>query len=465
MKLLNLFFKQQEEQRVNENTLHLSHTTAKKKIDDFIKLTKPLTSKRRATFDNLMSFALDGEQWTNSEDKDLDGDMALTFNFSENYLDRYMARLFPRNPHTGVLEIGVKVFEPNQTVNEKYSKEVLDFYKEQNLFSVILEQGINYLCGGSAIFYYPADSITNKPLLISLNPKDCYLGWKGKDLVQFAYREYIGDNKYNIYYWDLAEYIFKDGKTEQSTKKANKYNFIPVSWIPNNPKPHSHEGRSKLLSLYNLDRAYNFAATDYARRIKDNTEPHLAIFSNDVSIADVDRGRKKKTKLAKDDDMKYLELKEGKDIKEYLDLLEQKIKSKAGIVDSSGAISAQVSGVSLSFQYSDMMDLIGFMRIAWDNAFRQINNAVLCYAFAEKGYKTDPLYHPFISIDNKQRVEEYVMMIENKIISHRDAIDELRGVESPDEKLKDIIAEDKEMNPEPKIDPKNKWEFGDNKKQ
>lgn len=447
MKLLNLLFKAKEEERHNENTLHLTYKSAKKKIDDFIKMAKPCATKRRQLFDNLFNFALDGEQWTNEEVKDLDGDMDLTFNYSENYLDRYMARLFPRNPHTGVLEIGVKIYEDNKDKQEKEEKTILDFYRKQNLIKVVLEQGINFLCGGAAIFYYPPDPITKKAQLISLNPKDCYFGWKGQQLVQFAYREYIGNNKYNIFYWDLAEFLYKDGKTEAIAKQDNKYNFIPVSWITNNPKPHSHEGRSKLISIYNLDRAYNFAATDYSRRIKDNTEPHMAIYSDQVALRDIDRGRKKKTKLGKDDKVEYLELKEGAEIVNYLNLIEQKIKSKAGIIDSGGALKTHLSGVSLAFQYSDMMDLIGFMRIAWDSAFREMNKAVLSYAFDEKEYKSDPVYHPFINIDNKQRVEEYAIMIENKIISRHDAIDELRGVESPAKKIEEILAEQKVFEP------------------
>jgi len=445
MKLLNLFFKQQNNQRQNENSLTIKNNGSKKKIDDFIELVKPITIKRRNLFNNLMSFVLDGEQWTDSEVKDLDGDMDLTFNFSDNYIDRYMARLFPRNSHTGVMEVGVKIHEVNSEKREKYKRTVLDFYKYEKLISLLLEQGINYLCGGSAIFYYPMDPITGKARLISLNPTDCYLGWRGSTLVQFAYREYIGDNKYNIYYWDLAEFLFLDGKTNIIKSVKNKYNFIPVSWIPNNSKPHTHEGRPKTLSLYNLDRAYNFTATDLGRRVKENTEPHLAVFSDTVALSDIDRGRKKKTKLSKDDDMKYLEVPSGKEIVDYLSLIEGKIKAKAGIIDSSGSVKTAVSGLSLSFQYSDMMDLIGFMRVSWDSAFRELNNAILAYEFGDVGYRTDPLYQPFISLDNKQRIDEYAVMLQNKIISHRDAIDELRGVDSPEEKLKEILSEEKEM--------------------
>jgi len=446
MKLFNLFFKTKEDKKQIENTLNIQYKSAKKKINEFIKLVKPVTAKRIITFNNLMSFALDGEQWTNEELKNLDGEMDLTFNFSENYIDRYMARLFPRNPHTGVLEIGVKSYETDIEKKGKFEKIILDFYKEQDLVTVLLEQGINYLCGGGAIFYYPQDPITKKTKLISLDPKDCYFGWKGRELVQFAYQEYVGDNKYNIYYWDLNEFLSLDGRTEKIARQINKFNFIPVSWIPNNPKPHSHEGRSKLLSLYNLDRAYNSSATDFSQRIKDNTFPPLATFSDTVSLKDIDRGAKKKTKLAQGDKMEYLELQAGGEIIKYLDLIEKQLKAKAGMIDSSGSLKTHVSGLSLSYQYSDMMDLIGFMRIFWDVGFRKINKVILSHEFGEEDYLTDPIYHPFLNIDSKQRVEEYAIMLDKKLISHQDAIDELRGVESPCEKLDEIIEEARKFN-------------------
>ena len=446
MKLLNLFFKNREEIKANENTLDLKSSSSKKKVDEFIKCVKPITEKRKSAFNTLFSFALDGEQWSNDEELNLDGETPLTFNFSENYLDRYMARLFPRNQHTGVLEVGVKVYEDDKHKKEKQEKLILDFNKREKLIAVILEQGINYLCGGAGLFYYPADSITKKARLFSLNPTDCYIGWKNNQLVQFAYKEYVGDNKYNIIYWDLNDYIFIDGKTNKITIEKNKYNFIPVSWIPNNPKPHKHEGKSKINALYSIDRAYNFAATDLARRVANNTEPHMVIMSDNVAIEDIDRGKKKKTKLAKGDDMKYLELKEGAEVINYLNLLEGKMKSKAGIIDSGGSVKTHISGVSLSFQYSDMMDLIGYMRIVWDNAFREMNNAILTYQFGDQEYKTDPVYQPFINIDSKQRVDEYAIMIDKEMISRRDAIDEIRGVESPDEKIKNILEEKKLFN-------------------
>lgn len=441
---ISLFFQTAEDKRSNENTLLESFKSAQKKIDAFIELTKPITVKRRQTFNSLMSFVLDNEQWSQAEINDLDGDMDLTFNFSEDYFDRYLARLFPRNPHTGVLEIGVTV-DSSQPDHDKLEKIVLDFYKDNEIISVILDQATNYLVAGAGILYYPRDPKTNKVVLINLDPKDCYLGWRGSELVQFAYREFVGDNKYDIFYWDLFEFLHFDARANKYFQEKNEFNFIPASWIPNKPKPHKHEGRPKTLALYNLDRAYNFSATDYAHRVADNTEPPIVLKSDSVDTKSIERGRKKMTKIGQGDSMEYLELKEGKEILSFLDLLENRIKAKSGVVDSAGAVKSGISGVSLSFQYSDMMDLIGFMRVAWDIAFRRMNKAVLSYQFGEKEYKTNPVYHPFINLDNKQRVEEYSIMINDKVISRRDAIDELRGVENPDQKFEEILAEDKKI--------------------
>ena len=462
MNLFNLFTRTDSDSKPDENTLGKEYKSAQKKLDDFIKLAKKNTSDRRHTFDSLIKFVIDGEQWTNAEVKDLDGAMDLTFNFSEDYVDRYIARLFPRNPHTGVLEIGVKVYDKEQ---EKLEKAIMNFYDKNKIVSVVLEQATNYLVGGSGVFYFPQDPIDGKAKLISLDPRYCYFGWKGCELVQFAYKDYVGDNNWDIFYWDLHEFLHFDSAKNSYYSKLNPYNFIPVAWMPNKPKPHTHEGRSKLLSLYNLDRAYNFAATDYSRRVDDNTEPHLAVFSDNVSLENVGRGKKKKTKLGTNDDMKYLELQEGKEILDYLALLEAKIKTKAGIVDSAGSVKSGISGVSLSYQYSDMMDLIGFMRVIWDDGFRKMNKAILTYEYGEKDYRTDPVYHPFISLDNKQRVEEYVLMIQNKLISHRDAIDELRGVENAEEKVAEILAEaEKFAPPEPDGDDDDNKKSDDDKK-
>ena len=225
-----------------------------------------------------------------------------------------------------------------------------------------MEQGVNFLAGGSAGLYFPPHPITKRAALYSIDPRDCFLGWSNGELVQFAFQTYAGDGKYNLTYWDLANYIVKNYKGEVKTEK-NPYNFIPFAWIPNFPKPHSHEGNSKINLLYGLDREYNAAASSYSKRIADNTEPHMVVMSDTCDIKTIERGRAKKTRVGSNDKVAYLELKEGDEIQNWLALIEKRITNKTGIVNTTGDIKTNISGKSLSFQYSDMMDLIGFMRI------------------------------------------------------------------------------------------------------
>ena len=200
--------------------------------------------------------------------------------------------------------------------------------------------------------------------------------------------------------------------------------------------------------LSGLDKEYNERSSDFSKRIKENTDPHILIKTALSNVAKVIRGRNKQTRLGPEDDMKYLELKDGKEILDWLDKLEARINKKTGIVHSSGETKTGMSGKSLGYQYSDMMDLIGFMRLSWDKGFRQMNNAILNYKFKTGVYHTDPVYQPFLMQDNSDRIQDYATMIDKNLISHKDAIDELRGVENAEEKLDEILEEMKKFKPE-----------------
>ncbi|MBU4477454.1 phage portal protein [Candidatus Parcubacteria bacterium] len=416
-------------------------TEMQKQVEEFIGENKNTTDKRKRTFESLFSFVLDGQQWTSEEltQRDADDIPSLIFNFSEDYVTRYMAKLFPRSSRTGVLEVGAKIY--NDDKGDKID-EVLTVYRRNYLPAILLEQGVNFLIGGAACFYYPQDSITRRALIYSANPKNCYLGWDAGELVRFAYVQELDKNLKKIFYCDKQNLISIDEKNILIHEK-NKFGFLPVSWIPNNPKPHTREGISKILSLYNLDREQNFRLSDFAKRVEENTDPHLVIFSDNAKKEEFARGRKKISQVGKDDDARYLEVKESPEVIEFADIIDNKMSRKTGLVDSAGGIKSAVSGLSLSFQYSDMHDMIGFMRVFWDKAFRELNNAILNYKFGASIYETDPVYNPSIVFDSKQRVEEYDIMLRNKLISRRDAIDELRGVENADEKILEILAEDK----------------------
>ena len=117
--MFNFLFKRKDQQ-LKTNTLD-AQETGEALLDGFIQFAKKATESRRAVFDQLIPFALESEQWTGQElrEKNNKEDRALTFNFSNEYIERYMARLFPRNPQTGIMDLGVKVHETNHAKKEK----------------------------------------------------------------------------------------------------------------------------------------------------------------------------------------------------------------------------------------------------------------------------------------------------------------------------------------------------------
>ncbi len=414
------------------------------RIKEFLSIAEDVTARRRNTFNALMPFALEDDQWTDTEEKSREGEAVLTFNHSIEYVERYMAKLFPRNSHTGLMEVGVKITELNKELSSKYEKEILNCYKENDIIAFLLEQGLNYLVGGAGCCYYPKNNYGGADI-VSLDPRYVYLGWQSGKLVQFAFKEFFG-TKYKIHYWDSVQYVVIGLEGRPESRLINTNGFIPFTWIPNFPRPHRHEGRSKVLSILDLDREYNFRASDFSKRTSDNTEPMLAVMSNDVKEGTIKRGKKKVLYLAQGDKAEYLKVDEGKDLLEWLEKIETKINKKTGLLNNQ-SVQKGISGVSLSYQYSDMLDMIGFMRVYWDRMFRELNNAILTYKFGINNYKTDPVYQPALIQDSKARVEEVAIMIDKKIISHKDAIDELRGCENAEEKVAEIIAEDEKFNP------------------
>lgn len=420
----------------------------KKEVEKFVSEKQKVTSTRSNNFKSLFDFVLEGDQWTRAEEKSrkADGLESLIFNFSSDYTDRYLARLFPRNQRTGVLEVGAKVYNDK---SGKFITEIMGVYRKYYLPSILIEQGINFLVGGAGCLYYPQNPRTKRAEIISLNPRNCSLAWRGDELMRFAHEEKFSDGGKEIIYYDknviVNILVDADGTYELENRK-NLFGFIPVSWIPCFPKPHSKEGRSKILQLIDLDCEVNKQASNFSKRVDDNTIPHVNVFSDNAKEGDYKRGRKKISYHGKDDDVRLEEVKESAIILEYLEFVDRRLRRKTGLVDIGGAIKAAISGVSLSFQFSEMMDLIGFMRVFWDKGFREMNNAILTYKFKAGDYDTDPVYNPALAFDSKVKVEEYVMLLENKLISRKDAITELRAVEDPDDVIAKIIEEDKKFN-------------------
>lgn len=433
----------EKKQQVNGDILA---DQVKEKMDE----VRTETEQREKFFDTMFTFVLDGSQYYNSEEKErvAQNYSLLAFNASEDYVEEYMARLFPRNQKTGAIEVGVKVFEEKDDLRQKYEESILDCYDENFLIEILLEQGQNFLVGGAGCFFYPPDSFGGATIM-SLDPKKVFLGWSGRRLKWFGYENETDDE---IIFVTAKQTVVLDGDYKFKSVEENKHGFIPFSWIPSFPKAHTKEGRSKINSLFDLDREINFRMSDFSKRAEDNTEPHRTVYSNDADEDKIKRGKGKTTVLSQGDKMENLELKEGQELLNYINKVDEKINKKTGVVDTAGTIKSAVSGLSLSFQYSSMLDKIGFMRVFWDRAFREMNRAILTYAHGPefskksseiKNYRTMPVYQPAIIHDSKQRVEEYKMMLEMGVISRRDVIDELRGVENSEDKLKEIEDEQK----------------------
>ena len=423
-----------------KNSGEIPKSNVKKQVEDFISDKNQNTQTRKLAFNTLFEFTLDDKQWTAQEKEDLisDGFNPLVLNFSSDFVDRYLARLFPRNQRTGILEVGVKAFDDKKG---DYVKKIMSAYRRNYLPAVLIDQGMNFLIGGSGCLYYPQNKISGKAEIISLDPRNISMSWQGDKMTRFAHKEkFVGGDEETIY-WDEGHYVYIYNDHVEVTE--NKFDFIPVSWIPCSPRPHTFEGRSKILSLKALDRENNTSFANFSKRISDNTIPHVNIFSESGKAEDYKRGRKKISKWGVNDDVRSEEFKESPEVLDYMKLLDARMRRKTGIVDVGAAIKSVVSGISLSFQFSEMMDLIGFMRVYWDKGFRELNNAILNYEIKKGDYDTDPVYNPVLAYDSRQKVDEYDVLLRDKLITRKDAIAELRAVEDPDKVITDIIEEDK----------------------
>jgi len=444
----------------------ITQDQAKSIVESFISQTENQTKVRQSLFEKFQDFVLDGNQWNTDEEPE-GNDPKMSFNQSEDFVNIYQSKLFPRNMESGVLEIGVKIKADDKAKKIKFENEIIDSYKKNKLAKIVLEQTQNYFIGGSGILYYPKDQITKKAKIISLDPKYCYLGWAGSELEQFALSlsEVEKDKKTNWFIQILNKVLFDNKEASRKFKKIKRFTYwdkeyqiikiendfkitknedglIPVSWIPNQPKAHQHEGRPETAKLYDLEKEYNKRASDFALRVKANTKATLAVMTEQDSTSLVRDDLTGILPLNKDEDAKFLELKEDKELLDFLGIIEKKMCSKMATNDAvNGEIKSNVSSLSMVYYFSPLMDRIGLKRIYWDEAFRELNKAILTYAFGVGEYDTDPIYQPVLLTDVKTKIENTILMLENHLISYEDAIDTLRGMENSNEKLDEIIKE------------------------
>ena len=400
-----------------------------------------LKEKREAYFKAYFDFAFSGIQLTTQEENELkskDIDI-LTFNHSEDYFEEYISKLFPRNPQTGSLDVGVSVIEDDIIKRSEYEDIILQQYTENKLPDLLLEQGQNFLIGGSAALYYPPDGFGGVNIF-SIDPRQVFLGWVSNLLQWVAWF----DSHSNTYTYITPQLVLTlDNNKAIINVKENVLKFIPFSWIPNMPKAHSREGKSKIASIANLDKSYNKTMTNYGKRTDENTSPHQVVSGDGVKRKELRRGKGKTTVLPAGAKMDYLELKEGKEILDFAQKMEDKIRSKTGLIDTQGVIKSAISGASLQLQFAGILDKIAFMRVYWDQAFKDLNYSILLAHLGSDKLipQTKPNYNSSVVEDPSQKVTDTISQVDSNIMSRRRAIDSLRGSENSEQELEEIVEE------------------------
>ena len=444
-------------------------------VTNFLAEAEGNTRLRTSQFSKYTKFVMDGDQWDADQEPEGD-DPKITINRSEDYINTYLAKLFPKNPETGALEIGAKSLEENKSKKEQYEKAIIDAYESNSLPSILLEQGNNFLVGGDACLYFPKDPITNSAKIISLDPTNVYLGWNGTILEQFAFKDEISlaeaelntkDNwliaaikdflninssqtdKFKkverITYWDRDFQIIKIDKTCEI--RQNTDGEIPVAWIPNNAKPHQHEGRSEVKGIYTMDQEINYRTSDFGKRVKKNTDAVLALYS-DLNADKLDREKMNDgiLAMAKGDKAEFLKLEENKEVLEYVSELHAHADRKMAINDAvSGQIKSNVSSLAMLYYFSPLLDRIGLKRVHWDHAFKKLNAAILRYKFTTGNFATSPVYAPIMVIDQESKIKNTILLLDNRLITHQEAIDTLRGGENSITVFENIKKEFQEL--------------------
>lgn len=452
----------------------LSQSDATLVVDTFISGAEANMKTRTSQFSKYEIF-VDGDQWETDQIPE-GNDPFLTFNKSEDYINTYLAKLFPKNPETGAMEVGVKCHETDKTKKEKYEKEILDTYEKCSLPALLMEQGKNFLIGGDACLYFPKDPLTNRAKIISIDPTSVYLGWNGDTLEQFAFVDKITlaeaekdthagwlvtaiktflnlENKpadrfkkvQRITYWDADFQIIKIDKTCEI--RENTDHEIPVVWIPNNPKAHKHEGRSEIKSLYSLDQEINYRTSDFGKRVKENTDAVLAI-SSDLDSSKVTREsvRDGILAMAKGDKAEFLKLEENKEVLDYTREINDRMDRKMAVNDAvNGQIKSNVSSLAMLYYFSPLLDRIGLKRVHWDNAFKKLNETILRYKFTDGNFKNSPVYAPIMVVDQQSKIENTILLLQNHLMTYKEAIDSLRGGENSVTVFEEIKKEYQEL--------------------
>lgn len=441
------------------------------KIKTWIDNFKDQRDNRIKRFSNNIDFLRKEEQW---DDEDIEAeqivneDERLVINQVDEFLEFYLAKLFPRDPLTNAITIGVNVKDLPDSQVDEYEKLILSTYKSVRLIRKLLEQGQNFLVGGNGCFYYPYDSGIRQTRLFSIDPLAVYgPEFDDHDIQAIAFEERISESTKKTFftqvlerikmreeetvtkitYWDKNQkVVLENGEVVEREK--NTLGYIPFTWLENRPNSHTHEGNPEVLeSDRNLQKEYNKRFSNFGQRAKKNTRAKLAIFSQRELAKNITKkdGNDILT-LDPSDKAEFLNYQENAEVLSYLDKIDNHMKRKRGMNDATdGVIKTHVSGISMSYSFAPLLDRIGLRRVSFDQFFEEFNKAILINKFKEKASNviTEPVYNPILAPDYDQKVTNVLAMRDRDIplISLDRALDILHGAENAAKEKEKIMNE------------------------
>lgn len=424
---------------------------------NFASQNKNQMVSRQNVFKRLFGY-FEGDQFLSSEKEKILPDAFLVTNYIEDYVGKYKSFLFPKNPRTQIFEVNVKSLSLDKNVASKYERQIMSTYRANNFFKKLRDQSLNFLIGGSSAFaFYPSKNKINFNIF-SVDPTRTILSFFRDELQAVCFEEdFVDEKDVKVVFRTFLDsrFVIEYENDAEKRKWEHGLGIVPFAWVPDSPLPKKFEGRSLVQSLYFHDKQISETLTHFGRRVADNTDLELAIFS-DKSITTkekkggvwVKRGRGETHHLGEKDDARFLEKPETNIPLEFIKFVEGRILAKTSIVSSAGMTKDNVSGYALSVQYNDMMDSVVDKRIPWDSAFRLLNRAILTWKFGVGGdYETDPVYHSPLPLDISQKITDTVILLDKGLISRFDAINELRAVDNPEQILKEIEEERKKYPP------------------
>lgn len=444
-------------------------TPYKKIVDSLMGFASQSTEGRINRFNTNESFVIDEDQWTD-EDKEnekirSDQDTLTINQAGEFVMEFYLAKLFPRDPKTGMVSVGVRVKRQQRDVSAKIENIILNNYRENRFVQILLEQARNFFVGGNGAIYFPFDEGIRTTRIFSIDPRTVYVRFNGFELEEFMFVEglltrsedgmwgkikqsFLNNDIYTdkkITYWNKERFFeLTDGKVTKEGK--NETGKIPFAWLENMPRPHQHEGTPEIRdSLVTMQKQYNKILTAFGRRVLKNTKGKVAMMTDrSLEAIETESGEKTLYQMNPGDDIKSFEYKENKEVLDYASILDTHLKRSKGMNSATdGDIKTHVSGIAMQFAFAPLLDKIGLRRIPFDFAIQEINHAILENETEYKDVLVEPVYNPVVIQDYTELVSNVVKMrdLETPLISLNMALDVLHGTDVSGEEMKKIEKE------------------------